>query len=217
MKNRQSLSDLLDERCSSDDLDALLKDSDANDAWYRYQAVSAIIKDEHSAHTCSEFYTQVHGKIALEPAIISAPKNSQKQLPNDNNVVQLKRLGGGFAIAASAAFATFMSVQTLQVAEHIEPQNQTFAVDTSENAVSPNINKSVEAQDPSEPPEIDMSNFLYLLETNPSGRAGLAPVGGKYVKTYRFSAEQWQQMMENAAASQQLEASTESAAEKAQQ
>ena len=211
MNNKQSLSDLLDDQCSSADLDALLKDRDSNDTWYRFQSVSAIIKDEHSAHTCSEFYNQISEKIALEPAIISAPKANQQQSKNNDNVIQFKRLGGGFAIAASAAFATFISVQTLQVAEHIEPQGQTFAVDrdSRENTVSPNVSKNVEVQDSLEQSELDMFNFLYLREASSSGRGGLAPVGSKYVKTYRFSAEQWQKLMEDAASQKQVKPSEE--------
>jgi len=208
MDKKQSLSDLLDGQCSSVDLDSLLKDEKSVEGWYRYHSVSSILKGEYSAHSHVDFCKQLSAKIADEPAIIAAPqaktgkiKNNPNQAPNDN-VVQFKRAGGGLAIAASAAFATFFSVQTLQVSDQITPNNQTLVANSSANPI---ISDSKAPEQLSVAESLELSELEFFNEKYIQGAN--RPVGGEYVKTYRFSAEQWQQILRNAALQQnQLQA-----------
>ena len=198
MNKKQSLSDLLDDQCSSVDLDSLLSDDKSVEGWYRYHSVSAIIKDEYSAHSHVDFCKNISAKIADEPAIIASPRTEISHTSDSsNNVVQLRRSGGGLAIAASAAFATFFSVQTLQVSDQITPDNQTVIANNSANPIISDSKTldQVSAAESLEQSELEFFNELYIQEAN-------RPVGGEYVKTFRFSAEQWQQILQNAARQQ---------------
>jgi len=213
MDKKQSLSDLLDDQCSSVDLDSLLNDEKSVEGWYRYHSVSAILKDEYSAHSHVDFCREISSKIADEPAIIAVPKvkpnieNTHNNVVNSDNVVQLRRAGGGLAIAASAAFATFFSVQTLQVSDQITPDNQTVIANSSTSPIisDSKIPDQLSVAESLEQSELEFFNELYIQEAN-------RPVGGEYVKTYRFSAEQWQQILLNASRQQnklQTEVKTE--------
>ena len=200
MNKKQSISELLDDQCSSTDLDSLLCDNEATETWYRYHTVSAIIKDEYSAHCHQSFYTQVSGKIADEPAIVASPKKDKVASLKPGELVHFKRATGGLAIAASAAFATFISVQSLQVADQDNPQSSSLVAESAvETLPNIKINEKANIQNSLEQTELDIFNLLYVREANASGRSEYTPVGSEVVKTYRFSAEQWQQIVREAA------------------
>jgi len=128
---------LLDEQCSEAELDNLLAENDISESWYRYHTVSALLKGEHSANADFDFCSQVSDKIANEPAIIAAPKRAAKVIHIAERP-EVRRIGGGFAIAASVAIATFFSFQTLQVADNSAfPTNQTAE---SQNTLSKPVN-----------------------------------------------------------------------------
>lgn len=102
------LSDLLDDCGQSAELDKLLADSEQMESWYRYNLVRSVLKNENSAYSSFQFTQAVSAKIAGEPAILSRPASSKS-----NNPPILRRFAGGFAIAASVAFAMVFSVQMM--------------------------------------------------------------------------------------------------------
>jgi negative regulator of sigma E activity len=198
----QSLSDLLDDQCSADELEQLLVDSETNDQWFRYQAVSAILKNEYSANASTDFCQSISQKIAGEPAIISAPAMKSKH--NNAEIHQfpteIKRFGGGFAIAATVAFATFFSVQTMQVAEldvDLDDGSVASVTTSSNNEVSAaSTLSSNNATDYNEQAEAEIFKNLYFQDSRRKKKGGIAQVSGEYVKTIRFSAEQWQVILQ---------------------
>ncbi len=208
-KTNNSLSDLLDEQCSSIDLDSLLKDSETSDSWHRYSAVSVILKSEYSANASTDFCKEISAKIADEPAILAAPRpHVAKSSPATAGPVtaDITRIGSGFAIAASVAFATFFSVQTLQVSSELSPLNENSA-----KVVSSPTSESIAAtqatmpsnKDSLEQLELESFNEALMLPARQSEIDSIAPfatsVGGEYVKTIRISAEQWQGVLQRAA------------------
>lgn len=210
-KTNKSLSDLLDEQCSSSELDNLLNDKDVSNSWYRYSAVSAIIKDEYSAHASINFCDEISAKIADEPAILSAPRPQRTKIRP--LVAEVRKIGSGFAIAASVAFATFFSVQTLQVSSELSPMNENSAEASqikSENLAT-SSNSMPSSSSSLEQSNLEAFNEAFLLPARLSEQDSIAPfatsVSGEYVKTIRISAEQWQQILQRAALRQsQLEA-----------
>ncbi len=199
----KSLSDLLDDQCTSVDLDNLLKDSDAKHSWHRYNAVSAILKGEYSADASVDFCQEISAKIADEPAILAAPKPVQTEIRPMN--AEIKRFGGGFAIAASMAFATFFSFQTLQVSNTISPTDDISSQIAQSAGSDINTNSAITIEKSAEQLELEEFNDLYMSLARVSELDSIAPypttnVSGAYVKTHRISAEQWQQILQAAAA-----------------
>ncbi len=217
-KTNKSLSGLLDEQCSSSDLDHLLNDKDVSDnRWYRYNAVSAIIKGEYSVHANMNFCKDISAKIADEPTILAAPRPQQtknrSQTRNRAIVTEMRKVGSGFAIAASVAFATFFSVQTLQVSSELSPVNQSSAEISQINVenLTANNDSMPSSRNSLEQSNLEAFNEAFMLPARLSEKGSIAPfatsVSGKYVKTIRISAEQWQQILQRAAIKQsQLEA-----------
>lgn len=213
VNENKSLSDLLDDQCSSVDLDSLLSDPKTTDRLYRYQTVSAILKNEYSAYASVDFCRSISAQIVDEPAILAAPASDNVKKSATSSVTvakstEIRRIGGGFAIAASVAMATFFSVQTLQVSQLSSVEQQTAAV---EPVVSDNLVTTHEV-DSLEQTELEAFNGLFLEEARRSEFGSFAPVGGEYVRTIRFSAEQWQQMLQDAVRQQ----AEKKAAEKAE-
>lgn len=214
-KTNKSLSDLLDEQCSSSDLDNLLNDKDVSDSWYRclyrYNAVSAMIKGEYSASANIDFCKDISALIADEPAILAAPRPQQTK--NRPVAAEIRRIGSGFAIAASVAFATFFSVQTLQVSSELSPMNENSAEVNqvkSENLAA-NNDSMPGSSDSLEQSDLETFNDALMLTARLSEQDSIAPfatsVSSEYTKTIRISAEQWQQILQRAALRQsQLEA-----------
>jgi len=209
--NSQLLSDLLDDRCISDDFEKLLENTDTTSDWYRYHTVSAILRNENSVQATPSFCQHVSNKIADEPTVIGAPVVNQARTDTfrTNTVTPIRRFGGGLAIAASAAFATFFSVQTLQVSENILP------VDTNQQSIASNASSlvpkvAVEIADSLEQTELELSSGIFKAEAWNSGSIANQQVSGAYVKTIRFSAEDWQKMVDRAV---RLKAEKEAASE----
>ena len=108
--NRNHLSDLMDDYISDEAIEALLSDDEQAETWFRYQTVSAVLKNEHSAFADYAFTQSISAKIAEESAF---PQESSSH----SNVIQLesrlswRRFTGGLAVAASVAFAMVFSIQ----------------------------------------------------------------------------------------------------------
>lgn len=215
-KTSEFLSDLVDDKCSSDDLDSLLNDSKTIDRWHRYSAVSEILKGEYSANATTDFCMQISSKIADEPAILAAPRpTTNSEYETKTARAEVKRLTGGFAIAASFAFATFFSVQTMQVSDDSNFSNDATAdveqistnSDSSNNVSSNNFasvparqSLPVDTEDSSEQIELEFFNEVFMSRARESEKDSIAPfarrVGAEYVKTLRFSAEKWQELLQ---------------------
>ncbi len=194
------LSDLLDENCSSNNLDDLLEDKHAIESWYRYHSISEIIKGQNSADASLKFCQQISAKIADEPAIIAAPRQESSHPVNAQVVplnAEIKKVGGGFAIAASVAVATFFSFQSTQIAQHDAPQGTQVASKqqaSPENTVATNpTNQQMAA---AEQYQMDIFNDRYIRDLRRSDKGNIAPVSGEFVRTMRFSAEEWQAILE---------------------
>ena len=108
----QYLSDLLDDQVSDKAVEHLLSDSDESsreqaETWYRFNLVSAVLNKSHSAHASFDFTQSISAKIADE-VVYSLPVS---------NVVPIRSTWrknfGGFAMAASVAFAMVFSVQMM--------------------------------------------------------------------------------------------------------
>jgi len=207
LRNNESLSNLLDDQCASADLDDLLKNEKTLSKWYRYQAVSAVLKDQHSADANFDFCQAISAKIAEEPAMIAIPaesaseKSTSEKLNNKSaEVISFRRFGGGFAIAASAAFATFFSVQSLQVSSELSPSERQTAEITTSNTDNSVSDFAIGASPiySHEQNELEFFNNLYLQEVSRSENVAFEQVGGVYAGTLRISAEQWQQLLQRA-------------------
>ncbi len=126
----EQLSSLLDEpSVRSEDADSalneLLSDDESHEAWYRYNLVSSVLKQEHSAFSSYDFTHSISALIKEEPSIVAFPEQtilaSDKNANHSaglnsqvSNVVSLwRRAGGGLAIAASVAFVMVFSVQMM--------------------------------------------------------------------------------------------------------
>jgi len=202
-KTNKSLSDLLDEQCSSSDLDNLLSEKDVSESLYRYSAVSAIIKGEYSAHASINFCKDISAKIADEPAILSATRPPQTR--NRHAIAEIRKFGSGLAIAASVAFATFFSVQLLQVSSELSPMYEN-SVETNQiksEDFAANKDPMPSSGDSLEQLNLEAFNEAFMLPARLSEQDSIAPfatsVSGEYVKTIRISAEQWQQILQKAA------------------
>lgn len=202
-KTNKSLSDLLDDQCSSADLDSLLNDQYVSESWHRYNAVSAILKEEYSVNANIDFCKKISAKIADEPAILAAPR--PQQIKNKPFIAEIRKISSGFAIAASVAFATFFSVQTLQVSSDLSPSNKNSVEVNQSNSESVAVEKTSMpiSNDSLEQLELESFNDILMLQARKSEQESIAPfatsVGGEYVKTIRISAEQWQQIVRKAA------------------
>lgn len=142
--DKQFLSELLDNEASNESIDKLLADKPSGEAFYRYQTVQSILKEEHSALSTFSFTQAVSAKIALEPShslTESSENNDSVQVPEHaDNVVELnawqgwRRMGGGLAVAASVAFAMVFSVQfgDSQIENPLNSQ-PSFAVEQDSN------------------------------------------------------------------------------------
>ena len=199
VEKNKLLSDLLDDQCDSADFDDLLAESDIAETWYRYQTASALLKDQQSAHSSFEFCSQISAKIAEEPAIIAAPKTTNST-PKRKQTAEVRRIGGGFAIAASVAVATFFSVQSINVADVTAPMpQQGIAAEDNNQAGNSVDNQHATLNNiiTKEQKELDLMDDIYRLDFERSERGKFAPVSGVFVKTKRLSAEEWQAILEN--------------------
>jgi len=206
-KSNEFLSNLLDDRCSCDELDQLLDDKNSSNNWYRYSLVSAILKNESSVALDSDFCQSVSAKIALEPAIIATQASRSAKSDNaleqtTSNIFAFGRYASGMAIAASVAFATFFSINQLQSSDlnHLD-QGAVATSDVSnsvQNTDSVAFQQSKNLPNTLEQSELEVFNALFLKEAKRSERGAYAPAGGEYIKTIRFSAEQWQKIVEKA-------------------
>lgn len=201
-KRNEFLSDLIDDQCSSSDFDSLLNDKNAIECWYRYSTVNAILKDEYSANASVDFCKEISKKIADEPSIIAAPRSTHTVIRSAS--AEIKRFTGGLAIAASFAFATFFSVQTMQVSDDTIPVNGSTAeveLPTAGDlaATQSKQSLSVNMEDNLEQMELELFNDIFMSRARESEKDSIAPfatrVGAEYVKTIRFSAEQWQEIL----------------------
>lgn len=204
VEKNKLLSELLDEECHSSDLDDLLDSDDINESWYRYHTVSAIIKGQHSASASLNFCEQISAKIADEPAIVAAPRIPTGGTKESNIlpfIGEFKRTGSGFAIAATVAVATFFSFQTIQVAqEGIVTETQIASQSNQPNDI-PNVVESTQIIagneiNATEQFELDIFNDRYIQDLRRSDKGSFAPVSGEFVRTVRFSAEEWQAILE---------------------
>jgi len=206
-KTDEFLSDLVDDQCSSNDLDSLLNDKNNIARWHRYSAVSEILKGEYSANASTEFCAEISAKIAEEPAIIAVPRPVDVKVESEvrSATAEVKKFSGGLAIAASFAFATFFSVQTLQVSDDLTPTNTSTAEAslpfTSHVVAKPDIQSlPVDTENSLEQIELEFFNEMFMSRARESERNSIAPfarrVGAEYVKTLRFSAEKWQEILQ---------------------
>lgn len=211
--NRQRLSDLLDNRCDSSDFDKLLEHADSKEVWYRYQTASSVLRNEHSTHTTLSFCQEISAKLAGEPAIIatsittpakekpSQSLNSRQKTANQKvaTVSPIRRFSGGLAIAASAAFATFFSVQTLQLSDSSQPDSsmQQAAAGGAGNRSTAKV--SAEISGSLEQTQLEFSSDLYKLGILRSGQVSQQQVSDAYVETVRLSAEEWQNLLKRSA------------------
>ncbi|PCI73111.1 MAG: hypothetical protein COB38_01620 [Gammaproteobacteria bacterium] len=207
-------SDLLDEQIASEELSELLKEDGVNESFYRYNLVSKILREEVNAPVSMGFINAVSKKIDAEPTIFapSSDSSSTDRLSinkSNNNVIPLfskiKKLTGGMAIAASVAVATFISVQSVQVAN-----DGVFNSDIATQQSSPILQKKAivtpEAIDPenywletAEQKELEFFNDMFMSKARQSEQEAIAPfaraVRGQSVGTIRFSKEQWENIL----------------------
>ncbi|MBV1908722.1 MAG: sigma-E factor negative regulatory protein [Kangiellaceae bacterium] len=210
VENKELLSDLLDERCDSVDIDNLLADEHISEEWFRYHAVSAILRDEHSAHSSLNFCNEISAKISDEPAIVAFPKPQTSRISGDlTRKSEVRRIGSGFAIAASVAIATFLSVQTTQIAQD-QPSSSEFTASTpTESAKTTKDSTSYDSialsndLNSNEQVELELFNDAYLQDFQRNDKGNFAPVAGEFVRTVRLSAEEWQALLASSAKRQQ--------------
>ncbi len=117
----QAISDLMDDLASSQSIDDILADDSNNKTWHRYQTISAVLKNQHSAYSDFSLTQSISAQIAKEP--VYSQQNDQTV---SNNVIEFsawqswRKLSGGLAVAASVAFAMVFSVQFID--SPVEPQ-----------------------------------------------------------------------------------------------
>ena len=198
VEKNKLLSDLLDENCNQADLDDLLNTENLSETWYRYNTVSSILKGEHSANASLSFCSELSAKISEEPAIISIPKSIQKAQAI-RQTAEIRRIGGGFAIAASVALATFFSFQTIQVADN-SSSSALQTADTKNNSDS--LEPTAFTFNEDEQNELELFNAAYLNDFRRSDKGKEAPVSGEIVRTVRLSAEEWQALLAKSLAKQ---------------
>jgi negative regulator of sigma E activity len=116
----EQLSDLMDDRGDQQTLDQLLASNEQQaKTWYRYNLVSAVLNKQDSVHSSFEFSQMISDKIAKEP-VLTSQKSAE--------VISFwKKATGGFAIAASVAFAMVFSVQMMNQAPQSLSGNNTIA------------------------------------------------------------------------------------------
>ena len=131
------LSDLMDDNLTDEAIEQLSSEDVDAETWFRYQTVSAVLKNEHSAYSNYAFTQSISAKIAEEPA---HSVNSQ----NLDNVVHLesrlswRRFTGGLAVAASVAFAMVFSIQFAEGPIESNGLDQpSFVVDAPESMNAP--------------------------------------------------------------------------------
>lgn len=208
----KTLSDLLDNQCNSSDLNEVLDSAECSKQWYRYKTVSEVLKSEHSAFSSAAFCAEISAKIADEPAILASPKlASPKQNDKrteveeshslESNVVQLpdRRLGG-FAIAATVAFATFFSVQSLQVADSLNPPSKSSSVVATQDASTDEamLSKLQELPNTEEQRQLDKFNDRLMLRARANQQNATTAVRGELIGTIRYSAQDWNAILEEA-------------------
>ncbi|PHS20181.1 MAG: hypothetical protein COA86_02515 [Kangiella sp.] len=211
------ISDLLDEQIASEELSELLKEDGVNESFYRYNLVSKILRKEANAPVSMDFINAVSQKIDGEPTVFAPSADSRStdsQSLNDstNNVIPLfskiKKLTGGMAIAASVAIATFISVQSVQVANDGVFKSDIANQQSEEQIKMPTIasNAGVESVEPAkflletaEQRELEFFNDMFMSKARQSEQEAIAPfaraVRGQSVGTIRFSKEQWENIL----------------------
>ena len=213
------VSDLLDEQIAPEELSKLLKEDGVNECFYRYNLVSKILREEANAPVSMDFINAVSQKVDAEPTVLAPSSDSRSadgiatEIPSinnsTNNVIPLfskiKKLTGGMAIAASVAVATFISVQSVQVADDAvfnsdianQPTKQInpMASDTGIESVEP-ANLWLET---AEQKELELFNDRFMSKARQSEQEAIAPfaraVRGQSVGTIRFSKEQWENIL----------------------
>ncbi len=193
------VSGLLDEQITSEELNELLNEEGVNETFYRYNMVSKILHDEVTGSVSLDFVNLVSQKLDNE-TLISTPFNNVIPLFS-----KIKKITGGMAIAASVA--TFVSVQTVQVAQDDDlfgsgvvvqsSQAQTLPADAivSKNTIDP-ANYWLET---AEQKELELFNDKFMSKARQSEQESIAPfartVRGQRIGTIRFSKEQWQYIL----------------------
>ncbi|MFT6734054.1 MAG: sigma-E factor negative regulatory protein RseA [Polaribacter sp.] len=213
--SEQLVSDLLDEQITTKALDELLSKEDVNESFYRYNAVSKVLRDELVAPVNMDFVSSLIKKLDNEPTILVPLTNtSPNQIPNNhrqdtpNNVIPLfskiKKLTGGMAIAASVAVATLISVQSFQVVNDEGVFNSDIAILPEESKVN---NVSIEPAnnwlETAEQKELEVFNDMFMSKARQSEQEAIAPfaraVRGQSLGTIRFSKEHWEYLLRRSA------------------
>ena len=205
----QIISDLIDEKLSSQDLDILVADCESQKTLFRYNTVSELLRDEYSAESNMSFVESVSKMIAQEPTVLAPDQNNAQTVLNSASAeviplfAKIKKATGGMAIAASVAVATFFSVQTIQVAQEGDLINSEVAVQSEPLNQVELSNASNEAAsawlETAEQKELELFNDMFMSKARQSEQAAIAPfaraVRGQGVGTIRFSKEQWENIL----------------------
>lgn len=239
LDSEELVSGLLDEQITSEELSELLSDDRVNESFYRYNLVSKVLREELIAPVSMDFVNSVSQKLDSEPTIL-APSTKTQHLQTSsntstNNVVPLfskiKKLTGGMAIAASVAVATFVSVQSVQIADHEGVFNselatqqsaqqsikQTASLAVDANNAAESIEPANEWLDTAEQKELEFFNDMFMSKARQSEQGSIAPfarvVRGQRIGTFRYSKEEWEYILRRSIRTQHektlLENSTE--------
>ncbi|WP_196140870.1 sigma-E factor negative regulatory protein [Aliikangiella sp. G2MR2-5] len=169
--DRQYLSDLMDDQVSEEAIDSLISDQEQAKSWFRYHAVRAVLTKQNSAYSSYEFTQSLSAKLAAEPSYSLDQQSekgnvvdfelAEKEPVGGTNVIQIsswRRFGGGFAVAASIAFAMVFSVQLMDsgVDENLSGQ-ATFATEdgTNKTSVSSPLDFELSPADSAEQAKLD--------------------------------------------------------------
>ena len=130
--SQSHLSDLMDDNLSDEAIEQLLSDDAQAESWFRYQTVSAVLKNEHSAFSEYAFTQSTSAKIAEEPTYSQTPQ-TQSNVVSLESRLSWRRFTGGLAVAASVAFAMVFSIQFAEGPIESNSLDQpSFVVDTPE-------------------------------------------------------------------------------------
>lgn len=161
--NEQYLSDLLDDCADPGAVEQVLSNEQDCEAWYRYNLVSSVLKNEQSAFTDYEFTQSIAAQIAEEPAIIARPKKASASQQF------WKRTGGGFAVAASVAFAMVFSVQVFNASTDATGEMATATGQAALPAVDKSLPRIVTAAEAEEQARLDeIQTILSNMSNNPN-------------------------------------------------
>jgi len=148
--NLQSLSELMDDYVSDEAIEQLLANEEQAESWYRYQVVRSVLNQDYSAHCSYQFTQAISKQIAMEPAIIAAPKKASVSFISR----AWKKSGGGLAIAASVAFAMVFSVQMMDSGNNAD-FNNSIQTATNDSTFKQLSQKLLTPKDDDEQAELD--------------------------------------------------------------